>query len=116
MPAHLRLADVGVLPSRAEAISLAGLEMMAIGLPLVGSRVGGIPEFLDETAGRLVPPDDPGALAAAILDLLARPRAERAALGATGRTRVLETYSWQAAAHQTLSVYTRAIGDRLRAK
>lgn len=57
--------DVALVPSRGEAASLVLMEAMASGVPVVASRVGGIPHLLDEgAAGALVPPDDPTALAA----------------------------------------------------
>jgi len=65
-------ADVFVLPSRNEGLGLVLLEAMACGTPCVGSDVGGIPEVLETPAcGRLVPPEDPAALAAAIAEVLA---------------------------------------------
>ncbi|MDP3629817.1 MAG: glycosyltransferase [Actinomycetota bacterium] len=64
-------ADVFVLPSRTEGLGLVLLEAMACGTPCVASRVGGIPEVLDAPAcGRLVSPDDAGALAGAIAEVL----------------------------------------------
>ncbi len=71
LSAWMAAADVFVLPSRNEGLGLVLLEAMACGTPCVGTRVGGIPEVLDEPAcGRLVPPDDAGALAAAIIEVL----------------------------------------------
>jgi glycosyltransferase involved in cell wall biosynthesis len=64
MPGVLHSADVAVLPSLAEATSVAGLEAMACGLPLIGTRVGGIPQIVEDSrTGLLVPPADPKALA-----------------------------------------------------
>ncbi len=64
-------ADVFVLPSRAEGLGLVMLEAMACGTPCVGTTVGGIPEALDTpSCGRLVPPDDAGALADAMTEVL----------------------------------------------
>jgi glycosyltransferase involved in cell wall biosynthesis len=68
--AALDQADVFVLASRAEGLPRALIEAMARGLPGLATRVGGIPELLPED--RLVPPDDPAALAGAIAALCRR--------------------------------------------
>lgn len=68
---HMAAADVLVLPSRAEGLGLVLYEAMACGTPCVATRVGGIPEVLDApSCGRLVPPDDAPALAAAIAEVV----------------------------------------------
>jgi len=68
-------ADVFVLPSRNEGLGLVLLEAMACGTPCVGSEVGGIPEVLETPAcGRLVPAEDPAALADAIASVLSTGR------------------------------------------
>ncbi len=67
-------ADVLTLPSRNEGLGLVLLEAMACGTPCVASRVGGVPEILDEATGELVPPDDPHALARAIESVITRGR------------------------------------------
>jgi glycosyltransferase involved in cell wall biosynthesis len=67
-----------VVPSRAESMPYVVLEAIAAGLPIVATRVGGIPEIFGPHADELVPPGDPDALAAAIDQLLADPeRAQR---------------------------------------
>jgi glycosyltransferase involved in cell wall biosynthesis len=69
-------ADVFVLPSLNEGLSVALLEAMACGTPCVASAVGGVPEVLDDPAcGRLVPPDDAAALASGIEEVLAAGKA-----------------------------------------
>lgn len=62
-----------VVPSRAESMPYIVLEAIAAGLPVVATRVGGIPEIFGPRAGELVPPGDPDALAAALNALLADP-------------------------------------------
>lgn len=74
VPELLAAADLFVLPSRTEALPNGVLEAMAAGLPVVACRVGGIPELIEEgVTGLLVPPDDPGALAAAIAQIVEDP-------------------------------------------
>jgi teichuronic acid biosynthesis glycosyltransferase TuaC len=63
-------ADVFALPSYAEGCPNVVLEALASGRPVVASRVGGIPEIMDESVGRLVPPKDANALATALGDVL----------------------------------------------
>jgi glycosyltransferase involved in cell wall biosynthesis len=71
IPEYMQEADVFVLPSRVEPFGIALLEAGAAGLPVVASRVGGIPELItDDRTGRLVEPDDPARLAAAVESLL----------------------------------------------
>ncbi|GAA3274375.1 glycosyltransferase family 4 protein [Dactylosporangium vinaceum] len=70
-------ADLFVLPSRTEGLPRALIEAMARGLPAVASNVGGVPELLGPS--RMVPPDDPEALARAITALAANPAAMAAA-------------------------------------
>ncbi|MEX2194353.1 MAG: glycosyltransferase [Thermoleophilaceae bacterium] len=65
-------------------------EAMALELPVVGTNEVGIPEMVGPDRGLLVPPGDPEALAAALIDLHGRPAQERAAMGKTGRAFVAE--------------------------
>jgi len=79
----LRAADVVVVPSRREPLGLAAVEALACGTPVIASNVGGLREVVrDGENGLLVPPDDPGALAAALVRMLDSEL--RARLGSAG--------------------------------
>jgi glycosyltransferase involved in cell wall biosynthesis len=105
VPAILRAADLFVLPSASEASPNVVLEAMAAGLPVVASRVGGIPELVaDGITGHLVPPAEPEALAAAILDLLDHPN-RGAAFGQAGRMRIAREYSFDRMVAQFETLY-----------
>jgi glycosyltransferase involved in cell wall biosynthesis len=84
--------DVYASSSISEGISLTILEAMAAGLPIVATRVGGTPEIVDATCGRLVPARNPDALGRA-LAALANDAALRATLGHAARARVEEHFT-----------------------
>lgn len=104
-------AAVAVLPStsRAESFGMVLAEANACGRPVVGSRVGGIPDFVRHgDNGLLAEPGDPGDLARMLVQLLRDPaRAE--AMGAAGRARVLREHGWDALAARTLVVLDNAV-------
>jgi len=91
----LAASDVVVLPSVAEAFGLVLAEAMAMRTAVVATRVGGIPELVEDgVTGILVPPASPEALAEAILSLLRDP-ARRMRLGEAGRSRVVEGFRFE---------------------
>jgi glycosyltransferase involved in cell wall biosynthesis len=105
--AHERLADadIFVLPSRGDNAPMAILEAMAAGLPVVTTRVGGIPELVaDEETGLLVAPDDAAELAHAIERLAVDPEL-RARQGARAVARVAAEFSVERAVTSTIAVY-----------
>jgi glycosyltransferase involved in cell wall biosynthesis len=109
MPDIYRAADLSVLPSLAEATSIAGLEAMASGLPLVGTRVGGIPAIIDDEAtGLLVPPRDPEAMARA-LDRLIIDSDARRRFGAAARRKVEQEFAWPIIVRKTIDIYRACI-------
>jgi glycosyltransferase involved in cell wall biosynthesis len=92
--ARLAAADIFVLPSRSEAFPNAVLEAMGAGLPIVATRVGGIPELIDDDkTGLLVPPGDARALADALQRLMASPTAA-ARLGGAAQAVATARYSF----------------------
>lgn len=87
----LAAMDIYVHPALMEGFGIAMLEAMAMEKPIVASRVGGIPEVVEDgVTGLLVPPGDPSALALALMRLLEEPHT-RERMGRAGRER-LETH------------------------
>jgi glycosyltransferase involved in cell wall biosynthesis len=89
----LAAGDLFTMPSLSEGLPLALVEAMSFGLPVVVTRVGGVPEVVTDGAeGLLVPPSDAGALASALGALLAdSPRRQK--MGEAARTRALRDYA-----------------------
>ncbi len=107
----LRSSDLFVLPSREEGMSVALLEAMALGIPSVASAIqGNLALMADGVHGRLVPPDDPSALARAILGHHADPRAP--AMADAARRRVVDHYSIAAVARSHLELFGRLVVGR----
>jgi glycosyltransferase involved in cell wall biosynthesis len=98
----MRAADLFVLPSRYDNLPCAVVEALASGLPVVSTSVGGIPELVDERSGRLVPPEDPAALADALDDALGNLEIfDRRAIAAAARDR----YSLDVVGRQLSRIY-----------
>jgi len=110
--AFYRLATLAALPSRIEGLSLALLEGMALGLPVVASRAGGNPDLIKSgETGLLVPPLDPRAWAAALERMVGDPLfAARA--GSAGRDYVRREHSLDRVVERTEGVYREAIERR----
>lgn len=93
------------LSSRMEGLGTSLLDAMAFARPVVATRAGGIPEAVEDgVTGRLVPPCDPRALAAALVEVIADP-ARAAALGRAGRRRFEERFTADRMVDGTLAVY-----------
>lgn len=106
-PEKRRLLSRGTiyaLPTHAEGLPFAILEAMAGGNAVVSTPVGSIPSVVDDDVGRLVPPGDPDALAGELEDLVAAPETV-VGMGRRSRERVVEGYSWTAAADQLTAIY-----------
>ena len=100
-------ADFSILPSLMEATSISGLEAMATSLPLVGTRVGGIPDLIEEGKnGFLCNPADDADLAEKINSLL---DSDLKALGAHSRQMVETRFAWPQIARRTLAAYETVV-------
>ena len=109
MVEHYRLADVFALPSRqsgkdVEGFGIVCLEAGGCEVPSVATKTGGIVDAVaDEESGLLVPQEDVGALAAALLRLLENPE-ECRAMGKRARARILKGLTWEATGDQYLAL------------
>jgi glycosyltransferase involved in cell wall biosynthesis len=105
-------ADVFCLPSFAEGIPVVAMEAMAMELPVVTTRITGIPELVDDgTHGLLVQPGRVDALTAA-LDRLIRAPEERKRMGRAGRRRIQEDYDIRRSARRMRTVLGAELGLR----
>lgn len=107
-------AELFVLPStnRAEALGIVQLEAMACGMPVVCTELGTGTSYVNRNGvtGLVVSPNDPQALAAAINRLLVSP-ALRAKMGAEGRRRVREEFSFHSMIDSTIAFYQEALSE-----
>lgn len=91
-----------------ELLGLVVLESLACGTPVIVSRVASLPELVEDgQTGFVVPPNDPAAIRDRLDYLLAHP-GEGARMGAAGRARVLERFTWDAVARRCLAAYAAA--------
>ena len=108
---HLAAADVVTVPSRNEGMGRVIVEAMALGLPVVATAVGGIPDVIaDGECGRLVGAEDVDGLAAALIELGRDPGLRRK-FGEAAETRA-EAFSTAVASEKLLAVYAALVRDK----
>jgi len=106
---YLQAADLFVLPSAAEGLSLALLEALACGLPVIATSVGGNPEVIRHLeTGWLTPPDDPPALTEAIVTLLEDEKLQ-SKLRENARAHAVQNYSLVKMADRLLDLYRQVL-------
>ncbi|HEV2428429.1 MAG TPA: glycosyltransferase family 4 protein [Thermoplasmata archaeon] len=111
LSAAFQEARIFLLPSAYEAFGLVLLEALAHGTPVIASRVGGIPEFVEDgKCGRLVEPSDAAALSRALRELW-NDADSRQRFGEFGRTQVAPRFTWDRVADELLELF-RSVGAR----
>jgi glycosyltransferase involved in cell wall biosynthesis len=113
VPALLAAADLVVHTSRADALPTTLMQALAVGVPVVATHVGGIPDIVGPDAG-LVVPTDPAAIADAVTRLLGDRRL-RSEMGEAGRRRFLERFEVTGWAHRLRELYGAVLDERATA-
>jgi glycosyltransferase involved in cell wall biosynthesis len=110
-------SEIAAVPSLYEGFSLPAVEAMACGVPIVATTGGALPEVVgrDGETGLLVPPGDASALATAIGRALDQ-EPLRVRLGAAGRARVLERFTWRDTAVGTVEQYHALLDEQAGAR
>jgi L-malate glycosyltransferase len=112
LPGYLARASIFVLPSRSEGFSNAIIEAMAASLPVVATKVGGNPEAVEDgVTGFVVPPENPAALADAILRLLSDPKRSES-MGEAGRRLAMRKFSTETVLNQVIDVYRSLLSTK----
>lgn len=110
MPGILASGEIAVFPSLMEATSVAALEAMACERPVLATRVGGLPEIVDDEVGALVPPASPEALADGVVALLQD--GELGEKGRRARGRVIAHWSNARLVERHLEIYEDLVARR----
>jgi teichuronic acid biosynthesis glycosyltransferase TuaC len=107
LPLYYNTADAFVLPSKSgEGLPLVALEAMSCGLPVIATNVGGISEIMEDTYGKLVPPNNPEALAKAILEFA---ETDFSLLKNELRAIIEEKYGWDKNVERLMEIYQELI-------
>ena len=114
IPAILSFTDLGIISSVAEGMPQFLFQILAMGKPVIATEVGGIPEVVTSGVnGLLVPPEDPAALAKAIVQVLGDPETARR-LGEKGRRLVEQEYTVEKMAEKVYRVYQKVYERKQR--
>ena len=113
VPRHMAKMDIFVMPSvhESETFGLAAVEAQAMGIPVVASRIGGVPEaVLEDRTALLVPPRDPGALSRAVLRLIEEPALYQS-MSRAARFFVERCFDWHRNAGRVEALYTQLLSE-----
>ena len=101
-----RNCEIFLMPSRSDAFGISFLEAWAAGKPVIGARIGATPEVIrDEVDGLLVKFNDTKEICRAVITLLKNKRL-RNKLGAAGKERVSQNYTWEKIVEKTYEIYS----------
>ncbi len=101
------VADVSIVPSRIEPFGLVAVEALACGTPVVATNAGGLPDFINEEVGALVPVGDVESLAAAIIDEIENNTKQTK--GVYANKYAYESYTWKQQVAKMVELYQQAI-------
>lgn len=111
IPQYENACDLLVMPSRREPFGIAAIEAMACAKPVVGTRVGGLKEVIDDgETGLLVEPDHAAELASAVLRVLSDDALAKR-LGNNARRKVEAEFDWAGVGRRTAALYGQVLGD-----
>lgn len=106
---YYQIADIYVQPSLEEGFCISILEAMSFGKPVIGTKTGAIPEFIQKSgAGILIDSESPEQICKAITTILLNPHKTRK-MGTQARNYVVENYSWREVAEHTLDLYNNIL-------
>jgi glycosyltransferase involved in cell wall biosynthesis len=100
-------ADVSIVPSRIEPFGLVAVEALACGTPVVATEAGGLPDFINEEVGALVPLEDPEALATAIIAELHQ--GSKYTKGKVAAQYAIENFTWTRQVGKMIALYEEAL-------
>lgn len=107
LPAFYSSADLSIVPSRIEPFGLVAVEALACGTPVIASKAGGLPDFINQEVGRLFRMNDADDLAKKII--LALQNNDKEKKGKTAAKYALDKFSWARVINEVLSVYNSVL-------